>query len=180
MGYALALEASKRGANVTLISGETYLHPPIGIKKFIKVRSAEDFYNSIVNIYEDYDIIIMAAAIADYTPESRSRNKIKKNRNDLTLELKRTNDVLKYLGEHKKDGQVLVGFAAETENIIKNAEKKLKNKNLDYIIANDVSSTESGFQSDHNSAVIVSNDSRVKIGLCAKHDMAREIFNFVI
>ncbi len=180
MGYALALEAVKRGADVTLVSGETNLMPPINIKKFIKVRSAEDFYISISKIYNDYDIIIMAAAIADYTPEIKEANKIKKSSGELILKLKRTKDVLKYLGKHKKDGQILVGFAAETEKTVENAEKKLKEKNLDYIIANNVSSNKSGFQSDYNAAIIVSKNKSKKIELCAKEEMAREIFDFII
>ena len=181
MGYSLTLEAVKRSGDVTLVSGETNLLPPIGIKKYIKVRNSEEFFSKIKNVYENYDIIIMAAAISDFTPENKAKNKIKKDRSNLEVKLKRTKDVLEYLGKNKKEHQILVGFAAETQNIIENATRKLNKKNLDFIVANDVSKHKIGFQSDLNAAIILTkNGTKKEIDMCNKKELARRIFDFIL
>ncbi len=180
MGYALALEGVKRGGKVTLVSGETNLKIPLGLEQYYNVRSAKDFFDKIKSIFEYYDIIIMAAAISDFTPIFKERQKIKKTDTEYLLRLKRTTDVLKYLGDNKKKDQILVGFAAETNNIEQNAIIKLKNKNLDLIVANDVSSTTAGFQSDNNAAILIAKGKKKKkVELCSKINLAKEIFDFL-
>ena len=148
MGYAVAREARARGAEVTLVSGPTELAPPAGVET-VKVRSAADMQKAIAAHTGMADIIIMAAAVADYAPAAPSNNKIKKGPDDIILKLVRTPDILKGIGESKRSGQVLIGFAAETDDLEKNAKKKLKEKNLDLIAANPVGG-ETGFASEYN------------------------------
>lgn len=153
MGYCIARRASLMGADVTLISGYTNLNPPYGIKNFVKVRSAEDMYNAVLDYYDKADIVIKSAAVADYTPVKMQENKIKKLDTDMSLPLKRTKDILKTIGKMKKH-QILVGFAAETQNVEQYAKEKILKKNLDMIVANDVSKEGAGFSGDTNIAEI--------------------------
>lgn len=148
MGYAVAGEARARGAEVTLVSGPTGLEPPAGVET-VRVRSAAEMRQAMAAIAGKADIIIMAAAVADYAPAEHARSKIKKGPAELTLRLVKTPDILKGLGESKKRGQVLVGFAAETDDIEKNAAKKLREKKLDLVAANPVGG-ETGFASEYN------------------------------
>ena len=136
MGYAIAKEARDRGAVVTLISGPSNEKAPFGVS-FIKINTNEEMRAAVLNNYEDSDIVISAAAVADYKPKLYSNNKIKKSENGLNLELVRDNDILEELGTHKKR-QILVGFAAESNDLLQNAKAKLLKKNLDYIVANDI------------------------------------------
>ncbi|WP_455812977.1 phosphopantothenoylcysteine decarboxylase domain-containing protein, partial [Clostridium butyricum] len=143
MGYAIAKEARDRGAEVTLISGPTSLQSPRGVN-FIKISTNEEMKNEVLKRFKESDIVIKSAAVADYKPKNYSEQKIKKKDNDLEIVFTRDNDILMELGKIKEN-QVLVGFAAESENLKENALSKLKRKNLDYIVANDISAKDTGF-----------------------------------
>ena len=162
MGYAIAQEARERGAEVVLVSGPTNLNPPKDVK-IINIKTNEEMKNEILQYFEWADIVIKSAAVADYKPKQYSKEKIKKGDGDLNLCLTRDNDILKSLGEIKTH-QILVGFAAESNNVLENANKKLKNKNLDFIVANDITSSDTGFGSEDNKVVIISknNEKRTK------------------
>jgi phosphopantothenoylcysteine decarboxylase/phosphopantothenate--cysteine ligase len=153
MGIALAQAAYQRGADVTLVLGPTHVLPPTGIQ-VVRVESAHDMYQAVMEHAPHSDIIIKSAAVADYTPVTQSPHKVKKQPGTLLLELKRTVDILQTLGEQKRSGQVLVGFAAETANIQEYAMDKLRRKNLDLIVANDVSKEDRGFAADTNAVLI--------------------------
>ena len=179
MGYAIAEEARDRGAEVTLISGPTSLLPPYGIN-FISVNTNNEMLNSVLNNFEDCNIIVKCAAVADYKPEVYSDLKIKKNSETFALKLVQDNDILMELGKQKKDGQILVGFAAESNDLIQNAKVKLAKKNLDYIVANDILSSETGFGSDDNKVSIISRDGNiVSLEKMSKREVAEEIFNTI-
>lgn len=154
MGYAIAKEARDRGAEVILVSGPTNLEPPKNVK-IINIKTNEEMKKEILQNFKWADIVIKSAAVADYKPKEYSKEKIKKGEGDLNICLTRDNDILKFLGEIKTH-QVLVGFAAESDNVLENAERKLKNKNLDFIVANDITSSDTGFGSEDNKVVILS------------------------
>ena len=173
MGYALAEEAHKMGANVILISGEVSIVSDI--PNIHKVVSAEDMYNAFLSFYNDADIIIMAAAVADYAPVYENI-KIKKNDDELTINLKKTKDILSYAGANKKDNQILVGFAAETNNMEEYAKQKLEKKNADIIAANDVSRKDIGFNSMDNEVTLFFADGHIThTGRQSKQDIAKII-----
>lgn len=179
MGYALAKMAMLRGAEVTLVSGPVNIKPFMGIN-LINVTSAADMYNTVTTESDKNDIIIMCSAVADYTPTNYSEQKVKKNDDDLTIQLSRTQDILKYLGEHKKQGQVLVGFSMETENLIENSRKKLTKKNADFICANSISSNETGFAVDTNRVTIISPEECIELPLCSKEETADLILSHIL
>lgn len=179
MGYAIAKEARDRGAEVTLISGPTNLRPPVGIE-VINVNTNEEMLKAILYKYENSDIIIKSAAVADYKAKEYSNKKIKKAEGDLGLVFERDNDILKTLGE-RKTNQVLVGFAAESNDLLENAEGKLKRKNLDYIVANDITSKDTGFASDDNKVVILGRDGeRIHLDKMTKGQVAKELFDIIV
>ncbi|EZX26462.1 phosphopantothenoylcysteine decarboxylase/phosphopantothenate-cysteine ligase [Staphylococcus aureus C0673] len=176
MGYALAEAARDLGANVTLVSGETNLTQPVGVE-FVQVTSAEDMFQAVKSRMNDMDMIIKAAAVADYTPVETSEHKMKKKNGDLQLTFKRTTDILKYLGEHK-DKQYLVGFAAETDNVEEYAMGKLKKKNADVIVANHVANEAIGFRSSDNEVdMYFANGYKVPIAKASKQQVAIKILN---
>ncbi len=178
MGYAIAEVAKEFGYDVTLISGPTNLEKPS--VEIIDIESAAEMANAVFANAEFADIIIMAAAVADYTPKKVYENKMKKGQGDLILELERTEDILAGLGKQKREGQILVGFAAETENLIENAEEKLKKKNLDWIIANDVSKNGQGFKSDNNAITMISKDGKkLDFPLNTKLEIAKNILKII-
>jgi phosphopantothenoylcysteine decarboxylase/phosphopantothenate--cysteine ligase len=178
-GFALAKQATYRGAKVTLISGPTDLQPPIGVN-FIKINSANDLYKQVMGSYKDFDIIIMAAAVADFTPEKFCENKIKKAKEEnLTINLKRTKDILSELSKKISDNQKLVGFAAESENLIENAKSKLKRKNLDMIVANDIKNNDI-FGSNQSEVIILTKDSQLNIERSSKEVIADKILDTLI
>ena len=179
MGYALAKMAVLRGAEVTLVSGPVNIKPFMGIK-LINVTSAADMYNAVTQESESQDIIIMCSAVADYTPADYSEQKVKKSDDDLVIRLNRTQDILKYLGEHKREGQLLVGFSMETENLIENSRKKLTKKNADFICANSISSNETGFAVDTNRVTIISPNDCIELPLCSKEETADLILNSIL
>ncbi|MGI6406820.1 MAG: bifunctional phosphopantothenoylcysteine decarboxylase/phosphopantothenate--cysteine ligase CoaBC [Syntrophaceticus sp.] len=160
MGYALAQEARNRGALVTLISGPTRLSVPEGVK-VVSVETAQEMFNAVKEVFSTADIVIKSAAVADFRPQQQATEKIKKHQGKLVLELERTDDILGYLGEHKNK-QILVGFAAETEDVLNNAQDKLARKNLDLIVANDLTVEGAGFEVDTNVATIILKDGKAK------------------
>ena len=179
MGYAIAQEARERGAEVVLVSGPTNLNPPKDVK-IINIKTNEEMKNEILQYFEWADIVIKSAAVADYKPKEYSEEKIKKGDGDLNLCLTRDNDILKSLGEIKTH-QILVGFAAESNNVLENANKKLKNKNLDFIVANDITSSDTSFGSEDNKVVILSkNDEKLELEKMSKKEVASNIFDMIL
>ena len=160
MGYAIAKIAASRGADVTLVSGPTNIEPPSNIKKLIKVQSAQDMYNAIIENFDENQVIIKSAAVADYKPKNYINKKIKKNDDDLVIELDRNKDIAYELGKIKKD-KILVGFAAETNDLIENAKGKILKKNLDFIVANDLTESGAGFGTDTNIVKIIDKDGNI-------------------
>ncbi|MGL5767474.1 MAG: bifunctional phosphopantothenoylcysteine decarboxylase/phosphopantothenate--cysteine ligase CoaBC [Sarcina sp.] len=177
MGYEIAKEARDRGANVVLISGSDVLKRPTNVE-FVSVRSNSDMYNAVIDRFEDMDIIIKAAAVADYKIKEYSNQKIKKQESDLVLEFERDRDILKTLGE-KKTNQILVGFAAESNDLLENARRKLDSKNLDFIVANDITSEGAGFASDDNTVTILSKDNIYELSKMNKREVAKQIFDII-
>ena len=174
MGYALAKEARNAGAKVMLISGKTNLPQPYGVD-VVNVISAADMRECVVNSFEKADVVIMSAAVADYTPIEKADHKIKKAEGDLSIALKRTQDILLTIGKKKREDQVVIGFAMETENLLENAAKKLQEKNANYIIANSIREPGAGFGVDTNIVKIISPTSVEDLGLLSKDDTAKEI-----
>ncbi|OBA08649.1 phosphopantothenoylcysteine decarboxylase [Bacillus subtilis] len=175
MGYALAEAAVQLGAQVTLISGPVSLDKPKGLAQFIPVQSAADMREAVLSVYDSSDIVIKTAAVADFTPKTVFDHKMKKQDGGMTLELNRTVDILKELGE-KKIGQILVGFAAETQDVEHYARKKLAAKNLDMIVANDVKANGAGFGADTNIVTIFFKDGQKReLPIMSKLDVSFEI-----
>ena len=172
MGYSLAKAAAYRGAEVTLISGETNLSCPPFCKR-IDIVSAEDMYNEVVKIKDDFDYIIKSAAVADFTPATVMSEKIKKSSSDSSsIELKKTKDILSYLGQTKNQGQVLCGFSMETENTIENSKKKLTTKNCDMIVANNLKTAGAGFGHDTNVASLILKDEVIDLDIMSKEELS--------
>ena len=174
MGYALAKEARNAGARVTLISGKTNLPKPYGVD-VVAVTSAADMAKSVIDNFEKADVLIMSAAVADYTPIEKAEQKIKKTDSDLSIALKRTQDILLTIGQKKREDQIVIGFAMETENLLENAAKKLQEKNANYIIANSIREPGAGFGVDTNIVKIISPTSVEDLGLLSKDETAKEI-----
>lgn len=179
MGYAIANAAMLRGADVTLISGQTSITPPPFVK-VINIVNAEDMFNAVKEICDEQDIIIKAAAVADYTPECVSDQKIKKNGGDLSIALKRTTDILEYLGKHRKESQFICGFSMETQNMLDNSRKKLTKKNIDMIIANNLKVAGAGFGVDTNVVTIITKDSIKELPQMSKDDVAGKILDEIL
>ena len=180
MGYALAKRAALRGADVVLISGPVSIASPDNVK-VVNIESAEDMFNAVVKESEDADVIIKSAAVADYRPVTVSDEKIKKENGGMNeIKLERTKDILAYLGEHKKDGQILCGFSMETQNLMENSVKKLNKKNADMIVANSIKDANAGFGVDTNIITIITKDDAVAYPVMTKDEVADEIINAVI
>ena len=179
MGYAIAKMAMLRGADVTLVSGRTALAPPPFVR-VVPVVTARDMYEAVTSVSQEQDIIIKAAAVADYRPASVSDEKIKKKDDDMSIALERTDDILKYLGEHKPDGQFLCGFSMETENMIGNSRVNLTRKNLDMVAANNVKMAGAGFQGDTNVLTLITQDEEVSLPLMSKEDAAGKILDKIL
>ena len=160
MGYSIANEAIKRGADVTLISGPTNLTPPQNLKKLVKIESAQDMYDAVIDNLDKNDVIIKSAAVADYKPKNYSNKKIKKSDNDLVIELDRNKDIAYEIGKIKNN-KILVGFAAETNDLLENATNKIKKKNLDFIVANDLTKEGAGFGVDTNIVKIIDKEGNI-------------------
>ena len=176
MGYAIAEEAAKRGAHVILVSGPTNLQPPANVS-FIQVTSAKDMFEKVMAYYNEMDVVVKSAAVADYRPKRVSDQKIKKQPNDLAIEMERTTDILKTLGEQKKH-QLLIGFAAESEQLEFYAQDKLKRKNLDMIVGNNIALAGAGFQGDTNIVTIFKKDgTSLLLPLMSKKEVASNLLN---
>ena len=179
MGFSLAKACVLKGANVTLVCGKTSIEPPL-FTNVIKTTSAEDMFNAFKNIHKDFDIIFMTAAVSDFTPVNVFNEKVKKHQASNNLELKQTKDILKYLGENKPNNQILCGFSMETENLIENSKKKLINKNLDYIIANNLKKEGAGFNTDTNIATIISKDEHKDFDKMTKFELSNNIIDYIL
>lgn len=179
MGYAIAHAAMLRGADVTLVSGPTALkYPPL--VRTIPIVTAQEMYEAVTREAEHADIIIKAAAVADYTPETVADNKIKKSDSDLSIPLRRTQDILGYLGTHRRPGQFLCGFSMETEHMLENSRKKLSKKNLDMIVANNVKDAGAGFQGNTNVVTMITQDSVTQLPLMDKEEAAHTILTEIL
>lgn len=179
MGFAIAKEAMLRGAEVTVVKANTTAEIP-NFVKIVEVSSAKDMFDAVTALSEQQDIIVKAAAVADYTPESYVDSKIKKKDGDLSIPLKRTMDILKYLGENKKEGQFLCGFSMETDNMLENSKAKLSKKNADMIVANNLRDAGSGFKTDTNAVTLITRDGHRSIELKSKAEVAKEIFDEIL
>lgn len=176
MGYAVAETAVKRGAEVTLISGPVHIKTPM-LANVISVESAEDMYKAVMDNLDGCDILIKAAAVADYTLPEISSEKLKKSGDDMSLELVRTKDILKAVGEHKRDNQIVCGFSMETNNLVENSQKKLVSKNCDMIIANNLKDEGAGFGVDTNKITIITKDGAEGLELLTKKQTAEKILD---
>ena len=179
MGYAIAKMAMLRGAAVTLISGPTALQPPPFIN-VVPVVSAQDMFAAVNQYAPHADLIFKAAAVADYTPAHYSDDKLKKKDDDLSIPLNRTQDILKYLGEHRKSGQIICGFSMETQNMIENSREKLAKKNLDMICANNLKQDGAGFGVDTNIITIITKNELIELPLQSKEEAGNRILDQAI
>ncbi len=181
MGYALAAAAVELGCAVTLVSGPVTLTPPAGLAEFVPVVSAAEMADAVKSRFAKMDSAILCAAVADYRPVTIADQKIKKKSGNLTIELERTEDILKSLGSTRRNDQILAGFAAETENLAENAMKKLESKNLDWIAANQVGIPGQGFQSDTNRITLYGRDgSVIPLPFAAKTELALQLLKIIL
>ena len=178
MGYALAKMAMLRGAEVTLVTGQTALEPPMFVK-VVKVITAREMFEQVTTLAPDMDIIIKAAAVADYRPADVADEKMKKSDNELSIPLQRTDDILKYLGEHKKENQFLCGFSMETQDMIGNSRAKLTKKHLDMIVANNLKTEGAGFGTDTNVVTLITQNEEVSLPKLSKEETALKILDFI-
>ena len=179
MGYAIAKMAMLRGAEVTLVSGPTAIEPPLFVK-VVPVTSARDMFEAVTGLSDEQDIIIKAAAVADYRPKQVSEDKVKKKDDQAFIELERTDDILKYLGQHKKQGQFLCGFSMETRDMIRNSRAKLEKKNLDMVAANNLKVEGAGLQGDTNVLTLITQDEEASLPLMSKEDAALKILDKIL
>lgn len=176
MGFALAETAMLRGAEVTLVAAHTEAEPPLLVDT-VHVSSAQEMFEAVTERAPETDIIIKAAAVADYAPAETAENKIKKSDADMSIALKRTRDILRYLGEHKREGQLLCGFAMETEDLLHNARKKLESKNCDMICANSLRMPGAGFGTATNQVTLLTREQEISLPLMSKEDTAHRILD---
>lgn len=179
MGYAIAKHCMLRGADVTLISGPTSLTPPPFVT-VIPVTSAQEMFDAVTSVSEYQDIIIKSAAVADYRPVNVASEKVKKSSPILTIELGKTEDILKYLGSHKKEHQFLCGFSMETEHMLENSRAKLTKKNLDMIVANNLKQSGAGFGTDTNIVTFITKDEEITLPLMSKDEVAKAIIDYIL
>ena len=179
MGYELAKAAMLRGAEVTLVSGVTSLAKPMFVD-FVQVRSAGDMFEAMKARFLDNDIIIKAAAVADYTPASYNEEKTKKKDDDMSIPLTRTQDILKYMGENRREGQFYCGFSMETQNMLENSRVKLTKKNIDMVVANNLKVAGSGFGTDTNVVTMISKEEEIELELLTKEEVAHKIIDQIL
>ncbi|MFQ9933269.1 MAG: bifunctional phosphopantothenoylcysteine decarboxylase/phosphopantothenate--cysteine ligase CoaBC [Lachnospiraceae bacterium] len=179
MGYAIAKAAMLRGADVTLVTGKTSIAPPPFVR-VIQVISAEDMYNAVAAEADKNQIIVKAAAVADYRPSSPAENKIKKKDGDMTIELERTKGILKYLGENRRENQFICGFSMETENMLENSRAKLDSKKIDMIVANNIKTEGAGFGTDTNAVTFITKDITEEKPIMTKEQVANEILDYIL
>ena len=176
MGYAIAKVCSFRGADVTLVTGKTNIPKPLFVNT-VEITTARDMFEAVTERFADQDIVIKAAAVADYRPRQVSEEKVKKSDDALSIELERTDDILKYLGEHKRTDQFLCGFSMETENMLGNSRAKLVKKNLDMIVANNLKVPGAGFAGDTNVVTLITQDEETELPLLSKEETAGQILD---
>ncbi len=179
MGYALARVCRRRGAEVTLVSGKTNLEAPYGVT-LVPVTSAQDMFEAVSSRAKEQDLIIKAAAVADYRPVTVAENKIKKSPGDMSIALERTTDILAWLGEHRREGQVLCGFAMETEHMVEHAKEKLTRKHVDMIAANNVKVAGAGFGTDTNVVTLITEDGVEELAKMSKEEVASRIVDALL
>lgn len=179
MGFAVARQAMLRGAEVTLVKGPTDIEPPPFVN-VVNIVSAQDMFEAVRDNFENCDIIIKSAAVADYRPSSVSDQKIKKKSGDMSISLERTQDILAYLGEHRRKGQFICGFSMETENMLENSRAKLNKKNIDMICANNLRQAGAGFAGDTNVVTLITPDYEEELPLLSKDETASRILDFIV
>lgn len=179
MGYAIAKNCMLRGANVLLITGKTNLEVPLFVQR-IEVESAKEMFEAVATHYKDCDIVIKCAAVADYTPVNVSDHKIKKNKEDMQIDLEKTTDILKYLGENRIKNQYICGFSMETENMLENSKEKRKKKNIDMIVANNLKDDGAGFDINTNKVTIITEKDCVSLPIMSKDEVAEKIVNEIL
>ena len=180
MGYAVAYDAMQRGAEVTLVSGKTNLQK-LPFVKTVDVLSAKDMFLVVKENFDNADIVVKSAAVADFTPVSTAKEKIKKSDNGMSeIKLKRTEDIIGYLGEHKRKGQFICGFSMETENMLENSRKKLTKKNMDMIVANNLKTQGAGFGTDTNVVTIITEDEEKSLPIMSKKEVAHSILSEIL
>lgn len=179
MGYEIARAAMLRGAEVILISGQTNI-PEVPFVKTIKIKSAQDMFEAVRDNFEQCDIIIKSAAVADYRPETVSDDKIKKKDGDMVINLERTTDILKYIGEHRNNNQYICGFSMETRDMIENSRAKLHKKNIDMIVANNLKESGAGFGVDTNKVTLITKDEEISLELMSKEKVAFTLIDKII
>lgn len=179
MGFSLAKNAMLRGAEVTLVMGKCDSEPPEFVK-VVRVKSAKEMFDAVMSAADNTDIIVKAAAVADYRPKNVSAEKVKKKDSDMSIEMERTDDILKTLGENKKDGQFICGFSMETENMLENSRVKLKKKNVDMIVANNLKQDGAGFGGDTNIVTLITAQDEVQLEKMSKDKVAEKIFDFIL
>ena len=168
-----------RGADVTLVSGRTAIEPPMFVK-VVPIVTAKEMFDAVTSVSDEQDIIIKAAAVADYRPAVVSSEKVKKKDGEMSIALERTDDILKYLGEHKKENQFLCGFSMETQNMVSNSRAKLEKKNLDMIAANNVKEKGAGFQGDTNVLTLITQEEETLLPLMSKEDAANQLLDKIL
>lgn len=179
MGYALAKHCAQRGAEVTLITGKTQLEPPLFVR-VIEVESAGEMFEAVKERYEEQDIIMKAAAVADYRPLSVSEEKVKKTEGEMSIALERTEDILKFIGENRRKGQFLCGFSMETENMLENSRAKLEKKKIDMIVANNLRQDGAGFGTDTNVVTILTKNDTVELPIMSKEEVADRLLDCIL
>ncbi len=179
MGFSLAKNAMLRGAEVTLVMGKCDSEPPEFVN-VVRVKSAKEMFDAVMSAADNMDIIVKAAAVADYRPKNISSEKVKKKDGDMSIEMERTDDILKTLGENKKDGQFICGFSMETENMIENSRAKLKKKNVDMIVANNLKQDGAGFGGDTNIVTLITAQDELQLEKMSKDKVAEKIFDFIL
>jgi len=176
MGYAIAEAAARRGAEVTLVSGPVELPAPMGVK-LVPVVSAKDMFEAVTAVSCEQDAVIKAAAVADYRPSHVGTEKTKKTDGNMSIELERTDDILAWLGAHRREGQFLCGFSMETQNMLENSRAKLKKKNIDMIVANNLKVAGAGFGTDTNVVTVITKDGIEELELMSKSEVAHQLLN---
>lgn len=178
MGYAIAKHCMRRGAEVTLVTGQTNLPRPM-FMKVIEIETAAEMFEAIKGVYQEQDIIIKSAAVADYKPMETATEKIKKKDEDMSILLERTTDILGFLGQEKREGQFLCGFSMETQNMLENAKQKLVKKNLDMIVANNLKQAGAGFGTDTNIVTLITKDSVKELPIMSKDEVAKKLIDTI-
>lgn len=179
MGYAIARAAMLRGADVTLVSGKTAIRPPAGVK-VVPVISAADMAQAVKTVADEQDIIIKAAAVADYRPAQTADEKMKKKDGELNIALERTEDILAYLGAHRREGQFICGFSMETEHMLENSRGKLEKKNIDMIVANNLRQEGAGFGTDTNVVTLLTKEETLELPILSKEEVADRLLTFIL